>query len=104
MFTDQHCAALYPAEPACDPLIELGEKWDREMAVPVEDDGREAALHRAFDIEDEMAALTPSSPEGALAQLRVVQNISIDDEWNANGRALVDRVMAFLAASRAAVG
>jgi hypothetical protein len=90
------------AEPR-DPLLELGEKWERELAVPVEDAGRdEAPPHRAFDIEDQIATLTPSSPEGALAQLRVVQNISIDGEWNANGRALVDRVMAFLAGMAAA--
>jgi hypothetical protein len=34
----------------------------------------------------------------------VVQNISVDGEWNANGRALVDRVMAFLAGMAAAGG
>jgi hypothetical protein len=87
-----------------DPLIELGKRWDGEIAGPDDGNGREAALHRAFDIEHEMAALTPSSIEGALAQLRVVENITIDDVWLDDCRALFNHVMKFLEGMAAAGG
>jgi hypothetical protein len=95
---------LLAAGEGCDPLIELGKRWDSELATPVEDDGREDALHRAFDIEHEMAVLTPSSPEGALAQLRVVENMCIDDDWLDGCRALFNHVVAFLEGVAAAGG
>jgi hypothetical protein len=95
-------AEFRPVSEVGDPLVELGKRWEREMAVPTEDPGRDAACERAYDIEDQIAAMAPSSLAGALVYLRLLDQMVIDDHDRQS--ALINRVTAFVAGMVAAGG
>jgi hypothetical protein len=62
----------------------------------------EAARARAYDIEDQIAALAPSSLAGALVYLRLLDQMCVDDHDRQS--ALINRVTAFVAGMVAAGG
>jgi hypothetical protein len=93
---------LLDSGPFIDPLVELGKRWERELAVPSDDPERDAACERAYVIEHQMLKTQPSSLAGALVYLRVLEQIVVGDDDQDS--ALIRGVTAFVAGMVAAGG
>ena len=85
-----------------DPLVVLNARW-HALDAQIEDlldrgeGARADAVSQAMvEVEDRIAALVPTSPAGAAAQLRLLRQWGRDFEWNEPLDELADKLLAGL--------